>query len=96
MMFSYNYWIGDPGNPKHPEGEAIFGSFRDYWHQMSKGKLRIEGKVVNPDTTGDGVPEWIMADTTRPYYADNFSWGHDTLANEAIYKVSCPQLKLSA
>jgi hypothetical protein len=85
MMFSYNYW-NDP--QRHPEEEEIFGSFRDYWYQMSKGKFRIEGKVVNPDTTGDGVPEWIMADTTRTYYADPtiFSWGHDTLANEAIYK----------
>jgi len=86
MMFSYNYWIAPLSNNIHPEGEEIFGSFRDYWYQMSKGKLKITGKVVNPDTTEDGVPEWIMADTTRPYYADNFSWGHDTLANEAIYK----------
>jgi M6 family metalloprotease-like protein len=86
MMFSYNYWIGAGILSPHPEREKIFGSFRDYWYQMSKGKLIITGKVVNPDTTGDGVPEWIMADTTRPYYADNFSWGHDTLANEAIYK----------
>jgi M6 family metalloprotease-like protein len=86
MMFSYNYWVGGINNPKHPEGEKIFGSFRDYWYQMSKGRLKITGKVVNPDTTGDGVPEWIMADTTRTYYADNFSRGDDTLANEAIYK----------
>jgi M6 family metalloprotease-like protein len=85
MMFSYNYWNNAQ---RHPEEEEIFGSFRDYWHQMSKGNLRIIGKVVNPDTTGDGVPEWIMADTTRSYYADPnvFSWGHDTLANEAINK----------
>jgi M6 family metalloprotease-like protein len=88
MMFSYNYWYDTTGATPHPENEKIFGSFRDYWYQMSKGKLKITGKVVNPDTTGDGVPEWIMADTTRPYYADPtiFSWGHDTLANEAIYK----------
>lgn len=88
IMFSYNYWVGSQGNQKHPEEEAIFGSFRDYWYQMSKGKFRIEGKVVNPDTTGDGVPEWIMADTTRTYYADPtiFNYGDDSLANEAIYK----------
>ncbi|MBE0572623.1 MAG: hypothetical protein IH618_13855 [Ignavibacteriaceae bacterium] len=88
MMFSYNYWIGSGLESPHPEKEDIFGSFRDYWYQMSKEKFIIEGKVVNPDTTGDGVPEWIMADTTRTYYADPtiFSWGHDTLANEAIYK----------
>ena len=86
MMFSYNYWYDLTVPSPHPENELVFGSFRDYWHQMSNGKLKIIGKVVNPDTTGDGVPEWIMADTTRPYYADNFSLGHDTLANEAIQK----------
>jgi M6 family metalloprotease-like protein len=92
MMFSQDYWY-EP-NPQfgtpHPENEAVFGSFRDYWSQMSKGKFRIQGKVVNPDTTGDGVPEWIMADTTRPYYADPtiFIYGDDSLANEAIYKAN--------
>ncbi len=69
MMFSYNYWIDDPGNQKHPEGEEIFGSFRDYWDQMSRGKLRIEGRVVNP-TDENGVPIWLTADTTREYYAN--------------------------
>ncbi len=47
MMFSYNYWY-EP-NPQsgipHPENEAVFGSFRDYWDQMSRGKLKITGKV---------------------------------------------------
>jgi hypothetical protein len=83
MMFSYNYWIGAGINSPHPEEEEVFGSFRDYWHQMSRGKLKIEGKVVNPDTTGDGVPEWIMADSTRSYYA-NPSTNIRTLALEAI------------
>lgn len=30
LMFSINYWIETPSNNIHPEGEEIFGSFRDY------------------------------------------------------------------
>ena len=55
---------------------------------MSKGKLKIEGKVVNPDTTGDGVPEWLEADSIRKYYG-SLSIGYpevSTLAIEAINK----------
>ncbi len=29
MMFSYNYWKATLNNNIHPEGEEIFGSFRD-------------------------------------------------------------------
>ena len=36
MMFSYNYWIGSGINSPHPEQEEVFGSFRDYWHQIRK------------------------------------------------------------
>ena len=68
MMFSYNYWIGDPGNPKHAEGDEIFGSFRDYWHQMSCGKLKIEGRIANP-IDENNVPIWLTADSTREYYS---------------------------
>ena len=87
MMFSYNYWIGIQGNQKHPEEEEIFGSFRDYWHQMSRGKLRIEGRVANPDNDQNGVPDWLKAAHTKEYYY-NLDYGTewDSLANEAIYK----------
>lgn len=40
LMFSYNYWYDTTGTTPHPENEKIFGSFRDYWHQMSLGKLK--------------------------------------------------------
>ena len=86
MMFSENgAWFDTTGTTPHPENEKVYGSCRDYWYQMSKGQLRIGGKVVNPDTTGDGVPEWIEADHTREYYS-NLLWHDTTLANEAIQK----------
>ncbi len=83
MMFSYNYWNAPLNNNIHPEGEEIFGSFRDYWDQMSKGKLRIEGRVVNP-TDENGVPFWLTADYTRAYYSGLSDLR--VLANEAIQK----------
>jgi M6 family metalloprotease-like protein len=58
MMFSQNYWIADSGNNKHPEGDQIFGSFRDYYYQMSRGKLILTGTLLNP-ADSNGVPQWI-------------------------------------
>ena len=83
MMFSYNYWIGSGLESPHPEDEAIFGSFRDYWDQMSLGKLKITGRVVNP-TDENGIPVWIEADNTREYYANAPLFS--ILAYEAIQK----------
>jgi len=87
LMFSHNYWIGSGLESPHPEDEELFGSFRDYWHQMSRGKLKIEGRVANPDNDQNGVPDWLKADSTKEYYY-NLDYGTkwDSLANEAIYK----------
>jgi M6 family metalloprotease-like protein len=83
MMFSYNYWVGQQGNELHPEEEAIYGSFRDYWYQMSKSKLRIDGQVVN-DADENGVIEWLDADYDQYEYKYNLDY--KTLSNEAINK----------
>lgn len=81
MMFSFNYWNDAQ---RHPEEEEIFGSFRDYWEQMSLGKLKIEGRVANPDMDQDGVPDWLTANHTKEhYYNSNIL---DELSNEAITK----------
>jgi M6 family metalloprotease-like protein len=86
MMFSYNYWIGAGINSPHPEEEEVFGSFRDYWDQISCGKLKIEGRVANP-TDENGVPEWLMADSTEKYYYGlNPGNEYDSLARTAIRK----------
>ncbi|WP_337871659.1 immune inhibitor A domain-containing protein [Ignavibacterium sp.] len=83
MMFSYNYWIGAGISSPHPESEEVFGSFRDYWHQMSRGKLRIEGRVANP-TDVNGVPKWLRANYNKQHYYDSGNW--QELSNEAITK----------
>jgi hypothetical protein len=86
MMFSENgiwYDIDPTNGTPHPENEAIFGSFKEYWYQMSKGKLRVGGKVVNPEDE-NGVPEWLVANDNRSVYIE---FGpYDRLANEAIEK----------
>jgi M6 family metalloprotease-like protein len=82
LMFSYNYWYEPDPQPEspHPENEAVFGSFRDYWDQISRGKLKIIGKVVNPDNDSNGVPDWLKASGTRQYYS---LFGGHILAQEA-------------
>lgn len=83
MMFSYNYWYDVTSPTPHPENELIFGSFRDYWDQISLGKLKIEGRVANP-TDENGVPIWITAKDSIEFYATTLSEDWDTLADEAI------------
>jgi len=85
MMFSDNYWYDITVPTPHPENELVFGSFMDYWDQMSRGKLIIEGRVVNPTDEGNGVPKWLTADHNRQYYLDQFAQ-FTVLANEAVEK----------
>ncbi|GIK61538.1 MAG: hypothetical protein HND39_02470 [Ignavibacteriota bacterium] len=56
MMFSNNFWYDITAPTPHPENELLFGSFSDYWNQMSLGKLIIEGHVANPTDESTGVP----------------------------------------
>lgn len=71
MLFSTNYWYKPNPTPQdrspHPENEPVFGSFRDYWEQMSRGQLIIQGTIINP-TEPNGVPRWIYIDTVRSHY----------------------------
>jgi len=87
MMFSENgVWYDTTGSTPHPENEKIYGSFKDYWYQMSKAKLRVGGQVVNPEDI-NGVPEWLTADSSREYYA-NLPYLDRTLAYETIQKAT--------
>ncbi len=84
MMFSENgIWFDTTGITPHPENEKIYGSFKEYWLQISKGNLRVTGKVVNP-ADENGVLEWLDADDDRSVYVEYGPF--DRLANEAINK----------
>jgi len=83
IMFSNNYWYDTTGTTPHPENEKIFGSFRNYWHQISIGNLRIEGRVANP-TDQNGVPKWLRANYNKQHYYESSDW--QELSDEAITK----------
>lgn len=67
LLFSQNWWIGPQGNIRHPEGDSIFGSFRDYWHQISRGKLTFTRTFINP-VGANGVPKWLLLDNVKSWY----------------------------
>jgi M6 family metalloprotease-like protein len=65
MLFSQN-WYNIP--QRHPESDSLYGSFRDYWYQMSRGQLIVQGTLINPPDA-NGVPRWILLDSNRIRYA---------------------------
>lgn len=86
---NYNWYApNDSFASPHPEGHAVFGSFRDYWWEVSRGDvdsvgaLRITGSLINPpDSLHPAVPQWIQLDSAKSYYNDH--GGHEA---EGIFK----------
>lgn len=76
MMFSSNhYWDSDElYNDIHPEGNRIYGSFRDYWYEQSNGHLLFTSNsgVVNSQNP-DGTPIWYQLSHTKAYYDAYYS-----------------------
>jgi hypothetical protein len=95
LMFSENHWYEPnprPGFPSpHPENEPVFGSFTDYWDQISRGKLVVEGKVVNSTDEGTGMPKWLTANYSIQYYLNQYA-RFTILANEAVDKAAADGL----
>ncbi len=81
MLFSNSYWLDSSGT-KHPEGDTLFGSFRDYWNQMSRGKLIVNGTFINP-TEANGTPRWLRLSHEKSYY---YSPNYFALRDEAYQK----------
>ncbi len=72
---SNNEWFDTSqgnGTP-HPENDKVFGSFRDYWNQMSLGKLIITGQMVNPIDPVTGVPKWIRLSYNWTHYYNSLN-----------------------
>jgi len=82
MLFShkdnpnYNWYYPNGGvNSPHPEGHKIFGSFHDYWWEVSRGDVQpagalwISGSIINPsDSQHPEVPDWIELPGDHSYY----------------------------
>jgi len=69
MFFSQEHFWEDFDSELHPEGDSLFGSFRDYWTEQSFGLLQfsVNSGVVNP-INPDGTPQWYQLDSTYSYY----------------------------
>jgi M6 family metalloprotease-like protein len=88
-FFSENQWYDPEGVLNiHPEGDKIFGSMRDYYHQMSLGKFRVEGRVVNP-VNANGTPQWISLPQDDNFYdQDNNLESYKKLFDTSFAKAS--------
>lgn len=63
---------------KSPTGQTVYGSLRDYYHEQSYGKLRVEGKVF----------EWVEVEKKRQEYSpDSGTANKSVLLNEAFDKI---------
>ena len=93
---NFNWYKPNPQPPNDPspfpENDAVFGSLRDYWWEVSRGDvdsvgaLRVVGELVNPpDTLHPEVPQWIALDSTKAWYNDSLVNSYAHIA-EAITK----------
>jgi len=60
-----------------PDGDAVYGSLRDYYEKMSNGNLTITGYVVN--NVQGNIPVWVTLGHDKSYY---HSFGY---ANSPIF-----------
>lgn len=87
MFFSVDGWYDNDGgdDSPHPDEEAVFGSFNDYYQEVSYGNISVTGRIVN-DVDGSGYIVWLEADHNRTYYETPDS--STELLNEALAKAS--------
>lgn len=63
--------------PRSPDNRAIFGSFVDYWDEVSYGQysLTAGSKIINPsmEVNGNTVINWLTAPYDKSYYSGQTS-----------------------
>ena len=66
------YETPDPNNPssipRSPDNEPVYGSFTDYFDDMSNGRYNIT-VIIENDSTADGYPVWAQMQETKTYFA---------------------------
>ncbi len=88
MFFSNDSsWNGSQGNTIHPEGDALFGSFREYYLQQSIGFHDVVGigtdgtSILNPNM--GGFPLWVKLDHPKSHYLESsYDYFHKSVINE--------------
>ncbi|NIR48339.1 T9SS type A sorting domain-containing protein [candidate division KSB1 bacterium] len=72
LIFSDDYYSIDIDPFRtSPDGEAVYGSLKDWYQENSHGLIQISGDVINPDN--NGVPIWLNMETNfATYNSSNF------------------------
>jgi len=82
MMFSTNHvWYDTSlGNDIHPEGDRIYGSFREYWEEQTNGVITFteNSGVIYPPGSSD---PWHELSGTKTYY-NGLGSAISTIVNE--------------
>lgn len=74
IFFSEDVWKGED---KHPSGDYVFGSVKDYFLDQSLGNIIFTGKngqpeIVNqPDPNNNSLPDWLELPQPLDYYQEN-------------------------
>ncbi len=74
IFFSEGVWNG---LGKHPDGDRVFGSVKDYYLDQSLGNIIFTGKngqpeIVNqPDPNNNSMPDWLELPEPLDYYQEN-------------------------
>src|SRR5574341_739271 len=68
MFFTQNYY-NSRTNPsvKSPDGDSVFGSFRDYWNAVSYGELDVTGAILNKKNAQNKII-WYTMPQNKAYY----------------------------
>lgn len=63
MIYSQSYWNGN----RQYQGQACFGSVKNYYSDISNGSFQVTGSVVNTKNA-DSTYNWIQLHNTLSYY----------------------------
>lgn len=86
MFFSQGSYYGINITTLHPEGDEVFGSFRDYYKNQSVNQIDIVGKdnnpvIINPLVSGTNVPQWVTLPNQKSWYENTQNIVHSSLVN---------------
>ncbi|MCG3155013.1 MAG: hypothetical protein DKINENOH_01611 [bacterium] len=73
MMAARGLYFTERTGMRSPEGEPVFGSFVDYFAEMSRGKYVPVVQILN-DSTAAGLPRWIPLGAPKTAYFGAANW----------------------
>jgi hypothetical protein len=67
LLATRDFYSTERTGTRSPEGEPVFGSFRDYFHDMSNGCYTPVVEIIN-DSTAEGIPRWVPLKSNKTQY----------------------------